>query len=104
MSPLASSHSRVQAVSPQAVTLLVLCVLFSAAASASVSTDADFIDISDKLVSWSQGTLGTVLRMGSLLIGMALAIKTQRLPIPISVTLVSIYFPDVVDTVFGAIV
>lgn len=83
---------------------LVLGLLLASAVSASVSTDTDFLDIATKLVSWSQGTLGSVLRLGSILIGMALAIKTQKLPFPLSVTLVSIYFPEVVDTIFGAVI
>ena len=82
--------------------VLVLCA--ASFVSATVSTDADFVDIADKLVSWTQGTLGTVIRMGSLFVGMALAIKTQRLPDPISVALVSLFFPDVVETIFGAVV
>lgn len=86
------------------VAVLLIACSVAALAAATVSTDSDFVAVSDQFRSWTQGTLGSVLRIGSLLIGMCLAIKTQRLPIPISVTLVSIYFPDVVETIFGAVV
>ncbi len=84
--------------------VLVLSLSVASIASATVSTDSDFLAVADQIRSWTQGTLGSVIRLGSLLIAMSLAIKTQRLPIPITVTLVSIYYPDVVETIFGAIV
>ena len=82
----------------------LLGMAFASFAAATVSSDAQFLDISTKLVSWCQGTLGSILRLGSLIIGMAIAVKTQRLPVPIFVTLTSVYFPEVVETVFGALV
>lgn len=84
--------------------LLIAAFFVAGLAAATVSTDTDFVVVSDQIRSWTQGTLGSVIRLGSLLIGLCLAIKTQKLPIPISVTLVSIYFPDVVETIFGAVV
>jgi hypothetical protein len=93
-------HSRIAT----GATCFLICILLAAAASASVSTDSDFVDVAAKISSWSKGTLGSILRLGSLLIGSALAIKTQRLPIAMAVALVSVYFPDVVDVIFGAVV
>jgi hypothetical protein len=97
--PIASRRTRIRHIA-----VLLIASSLASLAAATVSTDSDFVAVSDQIRSWTQGTLGSVIRLGSLLIGMCLAIKTQRLPIPISVTLVSIYFPDVVETIFGALV
>lgn len=74
------------------------------AAMASVSSDTDFTPFVLQLVSWTKGTLGSVLKLSSLLIGIALAVKTQRLPIPVSLTFLTIAGPDAIEAVFGALI
>ncbi len=89
---------------PLRLSALLGCMAVVASAGATVSADVEFESIVTQLVSWIQGSLGGVIKIASLLIGVSLAIKTQRLPIPISVTLVTFYVPEVVESIFGAVV
>lgn len=66
------------------------------------TTDVAFVGIATQIAAWTQGTLGATIRLGALLVGFGLAVKTQRLPIPLSFVLATIYFPQVVDTIFAA--
>lgn len=85
------------------IVALVLVVAMGIA-HATTSTDTTFEAASQRLSDWTSGTLGSVLRMGVFLVGMAMGIVTQRIVVPLFSTLAIYFAPSVVDTIFGALI
>jgi len=98
-----SKRARCQAGVVHVLVAILLMAAVGVALSAT-STDTDFQGASDQLSSWITGTLGSALRMGMFLVGMAIGVVTQRIAVPLFSTLVLFFAPAVVDSIFTAVI
>lgn len=67
------------------------------------STDTQFLATVKLLTNWLEGTLGTVIRIAWLIVGMAIGIRTGKVVAPFA-GVVIVFFPTVVSTVFGGLI
>lgn len=85
--------------------LLALAAGAVYAAGAGGGADDAFADVYDLLVSWTTGTLGKIIAVGALLVGIGFGLVRQSVVaavIGIAMSLVLSYGPDVIDGIFGA--
>lgn len=76
-------------------------VVALASSAAATTTDTTFLAAQTTVHGWIHGSLGAVIRTGSLLVGMAVAVRTQRIYVAVAVGLTVLFFPDVVETIFA---
>lgn len=85
----------------------IVAALGLAVTAAHAGTDTDFDDISTKLTSWTQGSLGKSLGIASLAVGIGMGVVRQSLmavATGIGTALVSNYGPTAINKIFTATV
>jgi len=83
---------------------VLLLLALTSAALATTSTDTDFAGAIGKLQDWTNGTMGGVLKLSAMLVGMGVAVRTGKLYVPLGVAIAVYFSAGIVDGVFGATV
>ena len=77
----------------------------ASAAMASNATDTTFKSVQDLLTNWSQGSLGKVLAIGALVVGIGFGLVRQSViaaVVGLSMAVVLSYGPDIINGIFVA--
>lgn len=83
-------------------TAQALAGLAVASTAIATTTDTTFAGAQTLVHGWIHGSLGGVIRTASLIVGMGVAVRTQKLYVAVAVGLTVLFFPDVVEKIFGA--
>lgn len=98
--------SMTDATKERALNVSIMALAMTAAfAARSAGGDDTFDDIVAKLADWSEGSMGKMFALGSLAVGLAVAVVKQSLMavvVAIGIALTATVGPDVVSNIFGA--